>query len=490
MDSAYCPRSFASYDAATASSGVDQKDAAGLKDCPVCFGPVSVSIDADSSDPDTTRLVCHYLCANCTWSSRECSVVVPADGLLALTSSRELDSPEEKALTKQRDVLIAEAARELEICCRRRIAERNQEGDAFFNSLTKMWAQRELEEGRRKRMQEATSTKGGIDEEKKREEKPSPPFGSCKEGSVPSMDHVKSGQSPLSPRQIAAQMSLCSVTPLSREDLFPLPVRYYARVSRRCRAEQAAGRTGILIKPKLNPLEGDSSLRAGHGQWWKKDSSAVHVVPRVQVCRYGVDPADRTCAVLLQVKNPTLNMIRLRLSRPIRPGGSNDEGVETFPLIHPRELEHILVMDAEFTETHVKARLSSPEVTSSLAPTDFFVLDPANDPYLDLGKGQEEDPTKVKHWDAASALDAPTKINTSRMHLVATQGDTAWVELILRRATDGKGASDIEHDLFAVPLTLQIEVGNGSWEASLIKHRDLPEEEKDLVSINLVMLLR
>jgi hypothetical protein len=56
----------------------------------------------------------------------------------------------------------------------------------------------------------------------------------------------------------------------SANDLLPLPIPLRPRKSRRCRAELAEGRPGILLKPKLNPLEGDSSLRTGHGQWWKK----------------------------------------------------------------------------------------------------------------------------------------------------------------------------------------------------------------------------
>jgi hypothetical protein len=58
--------------------------------------------------------------------------------------------------------------------------------------------------------------------------------------------------------------------PESLEALLPLPVPLRPRKSRRCRAELAEGRPGILVKPKLNPLEGDSSLRTGHAQWWKK----------------------------------------------------------------------------------------------------------------------------------------------------------------------------------------------------------------------------
>jgi hypothetical protein len=56
----------------------------------------------------------------------------------------------------------------------------------------------------------------------------------------------------------------------SLDALLPLAIPLRPRKSRRCRSEMAEGRPGILVKPKLNPLEGDSSLRTGHGQWWKK----------------------------------------------------------------------------------------------------------------------------------------------------------------------------------------------------------------------------
>lgn len=61
----------------------------------------------------------------------------------------------------------------------------------------------------------------------------------------------------------------------ARSELLPLPISLRPRLSRRCRAELAQGRPGILLKPKLNPLEGDSSLRSGHGQWFKKASDNI-----------------------------------------------------------------------------------------------------------------------------------------------------------------------------------------------------------------------
>jgi len=71
-------------------------------------------------------------------------------------------------------------------------------------------------------------------------------------------------------QQAAMQMSMYSTTISSERDLLPVPMRLRSRTVRRCVVELAAGRPGILVKPKAHPLEGDTSLRFGHGQWWKK----------------------------------------------------------------------------------------------------------------------------------------------------------------------------------------------------------------------------
>lgn len=516
VDSAYCPRSLIFCDASSASSGL-QKDG-GCKDCPICFSPVSFSIDKNvslTSEGAITHLVCSYLCGHCQWSSRECGVTSNADKLLEYTTPDDVDIEKKKELEKQRGLAIAEISKELESCLQQRIMEKNKVGDDLFNAITTMWAQREQDEQRRKRMVIGTTqTKGGIDDSsgeswslqtlersllKKKMELDASNSTPEKEGTLTSFqdnDDKMAGDTTGNPKdiptanQIAAQMTLTTTTPQSRSDLFPLPVSYRARVSRRCRAELAAGRTGILVKPKLNPLEGDTSLRAGHGQWWKKDSSAVHVVPRVQLCRHGADTKTQKYAALMKVKNPTLNMIRLRLSGPSDLEEEKTEGEDTstsFPQIDEHELENILV--DPFTETFVQGVLCNPESMVSLTPTDFFVLEPADDPFLDIGKGKEEEPPAVKDWDATSTLDSMDDSNTSQLKLVATRGDTAWVELILCNATAEDFSSNVNKYL-ALPLALQIEVGNGSWEASLIKRRDLPDEEQDLVTLSLVTLLR
>lgn len=191
----------------------------------------------------------------------------------------------------------------------------------------------------------------------------------------------------------------------------------------------------------------------------------------------------------MKVRNPTLNIIRLRLSDSSFFGGDRKDEIDTLsPTISPRELENILL--DPFEETFVQAHLCPPGTTSSLLPTEWLVLDHAEDPFLDIGKGREEDPPAVTKWDASSALGAFSGSNKSMMRIVATQRDKAWIELMLCIDPSDGGKDDTTNNYLAVPMAMQIEVGNGSWEASLIKCRDLPEEEIDAVTLDLLDLLR
>lgn len=86
----------------------------------------------------------------------------------------------------------------------------------------------------------------------------------------------------------------CPILPATMSEMLPLPVPLRVRNSIRCRAEMAQGRPGILLKPKINPLDGDSSVRSGQGQWWKKVRVNVFVlltaevfdIPRIVVPTY------------------------------------------------------------------------------------------------------------------------------------------------------------------------------------------------------------
>ena len=174
-------------------------------------------------------------------------------------------------------------------------------------------------------------------------------------------------------------------------------------------------------------------------------------------------------------------MIRLRFS-----------GAHTLPdggKIDAKELENILI--DPFMETMIaRAELCSSNSLSSITPSDWIELDSAEDLLLDIGKRQEEDPQAVRSWDFVPLLDALDSDSLPKLKIVASRGDTSWIEMILPQSV--VRGSDIEKatsNFVAVPLSMQIEVGNGSWDASLIKRRDIPQQEKDLVQIGFVVLL-
>lgn len=520
VDAVYCPRCFSYCASPPTSLGIcDKNDARGLgggggsatscKDCPICFCPVSVSIDVAPASPEEgvkKQLLCHYLCGYCGWSSQECGVTCNASKLLKYQSFREGDKDVAKEWETQKQKIIFEISRELEYCLSQKVELKNKECDSLFSSIVESCVKIEKEDERNRRLgigeisrkTESAVSCGGwggwslesLEQSlvKKKEVFDSPwmwltdgPFAPHETTTNDQVSEEKYQQQP-SPQQTAAQMVVTNKSTNLRSDLLPLPVPFRSRVSRRCLAELAAGKTGILIKPKLNPLEGDSSIKFGQGQWWKKDSNAVHVVPRVQLFRHGSNPGKNSFVALLKVRNPTLGMIRLRLSGPSVSNNSSS------PTIDQLELDDILI--DPINETFVLGRLCPFDVTSSLSPTEWLELAHAEDAFLDIGKGREQDPQEVLEWDANTILGSIGGGRGSSMRIVATRRDTAWVELKVTMAPD-----DIESGLshrksyLAIPTTMEIEVGNGSWDASLIKRRDLPENVVDVATLGVIVLL-
>jgi len=104
-----------------------------------------------------------------------------------------------------------------------------------------------------------------------------------------------------------------------------------------------------------------------------------------------------------------------------------------------------------------------------------------------MGKEQEEDPIEVLHWEPSTVFDSSDDDTVSTLRILTTRKDTAWVEMIYSVGFDLDSVPDDNYLAFSIGL--QIEVGNGSWDASLIKKRDLPEDENDIVTLNIVALL-
>ncbi|VEU43001.1 unnamed protein product [Pseudo-nitzschia multistriata] len=258
----------------------------------------------------------------------------------------------------------------------------------------------------------------------------------------------------------------------SIESLLPLQIPLRPRKSRRCRAELAENRPGILVKPKLNPLEGDSSLRTGHGQWWKKDSSAVEVLPRVRVSAAATDGSRH--AFLIKVSNPTLGTVRLRLAPSPYAGERHWDNNE----VTTKRLENIIV--DPFKRISLDAVLDV-EVANKIEATDMCELEPVEDSFLELGnKTSDNVPEAVSSWEAGNVLSDSkvSKENSATLRKLGQKKSVAWFELVVMESQRDSTAHT------AVPVSMHLQVGDGSWESSLVQSRG----DDDFVSFDLVIV--
>ena len=261
-------------------------------------------------------------------------------------------------------------------------------------------------------------------------------------------------------------------TTAQHQQLLPIPLCLRARAVKRCLKELEAGRPGILVKPKVNPLDGDTSLRYGHGQWWKKDSSAIHSVPRVQIQEHKFNPSTSQHALLFQLKNPTLGPVRLRIH-------SNFHETTTTTTSFPESYNAVL--DSMTLQS---------EVVNVIPPTpsdamDRFVLEAVEDAFLDIGTGTDVG-GNVHGWGASASASDIEWSEERNCKLIGVINDMAWVQFV----TAGLGESVSDGKFMATPLILEIEVGDDSWESSLIQARDMKDGGKDCVSFTILPVWR
>jgi hypothetical protein len=138
------------------------------------------------------------------------------------------------------------------------------------------------------------------------------------------------------------------------------------------------------------------------------------------------------------------------------------------------------------TQQYVNAKLA-PGVAHNLQATDMCQLEAAEDSFLELGKSSSnEEPEQVAKWDAGDVLfDSKVSPDTlpSSLRLVEQKNSCAWFELVLLESSMEKGIN------CAVPLSLQIQVGEGSWDSSLIQPEPTEgDEKKDMVNFDLVIV--
>jgi len=363
-------------------------------------------------------------------------------------------------------------------------------------------------------------------------------------------------------------------TSSSSQLLLPTPIKLRTRAVRRDYKELSIGRPGIVIKPKVNPLEGDSSLRYGHGQWWKKDSSAIHTVPKLTIPKYTYNRSTSEYALLLHISNPTLGPMTLKLhtSFSMLDTNSSEDTTSAKPtkksnkvstmnsstalpnLISsiPKSYPNIILDPIHNYKSKVNVGVIPPRCNQCETKMNSFSLESMEDAYLELGglsaasgvgggsttsiktagSGNMNSNTKyiVDRWEdeivwsnAAPMTTTTSSKNTKNIEvdgekkkedkttattkcnfkLLQKDNDSAFIlfqvsddsnrisktntNVSTSRTDDAQSKHDehsySDYEFLSCPIVMEIDVGNGSWESSLIQPKASSKEgEKDSVS--------
>ena len=267
VDSAYCPQCLSFHDASSAAQlGYCPKPS--CVRCPACQSIISCR--------KIEGLFC-YACGQCDWKSTQCHLTVDAS-----SSEGEIPKEEvEQAVTKLAEMLTERrqaggAKKAAELHYKRVVA-----GYEYMLKPESLSSKASARTTIDKKGGEAWSVED-LEKSMKEKQEALAVGDETINSLFPPVEHIdlddkKAQQQTIDPDLAKLPPSCLSLQSINTGapcwtmmDLLPLPVPLRARKSRRCRAELADGKPGILLKPKLNPLEGDSSLRTGHGQWWKK----------------------------------------------------------------------------------------------------------------------------------------------------------------------------------------------------------------------------
>lgn len=186
-------------------------------------------------------------------------------------------------------------------------------------------------------------------------------------------------------------------------------------------------------------------------------------------------------AFLLKVSNPTLGTVRLKLAVSSYQGETEwDDPATTSSM-----LEQVMV--DPLTQQIVDAQLDT-SVSGVHQETEPCELEAAEDSFLQLGKTSDNDtlPEPVAKWEAGDIL-FDSKVSKDALplsiKLVGQKKSVAWFELVLVEPALTRD------DVFcAVPLSLQIQVGDGSWDSSLVQTQQLEEgDPDDFISFDVVI---
>lgn len=225
----------------------------------------------------------------------------------------------------------------------------------------------------------------------------------------------------------------------------------------------------------------------------EQDSSAIHVIPRVRVvqshafCFRAQDSAPEWTRVvfLLKVSNPTLGNVRLRFSESSYSGEvdywNNGEKSSDSPFF-----SRLLVDSLSRTIVHAAFR---PNLVDSMARSETVDLLSAEDSIIELGGKALRTPAQVLNWSPDNSVDAKDAVgyapkDAPSMRLIATNAADAWFELSIRDTSSYSVLTTC-----TVPLALEVDLGNGSWESSLIPVTENVASDKAVFDIVLAWTL-
>lgn len=266
VDSAYCPQCLTFHDAATgALLGYCPK--ASCRRCPLCLSVATVHTDPPTGT--SGGIECFYKCGFCDWTSKDCQ--------LSVTVSSDDDN-------KLGRLELMRASEDMSVALTERRKQARQPVEALHKYVTEQWSNHSKQQRRNDKNRheddwslerlEAKLLERAANLHFDHSDYPLPNVPGLEVKRMSIQDILKQDSEALPANRYPNDVSLLSYhfQSLDAEPLLPLPIPLALRQSRRCRAELAEGRPGILLKPKLNPLEGDSSLPTGHGQWHRKVS--------------------------------------------------------------------------------------------------------------------------------------------------------------------------------------------------------------------------
>jgi hypothetical protein len=429
----------------------------------LCTAIASVVVN---DDDDTETVACYYQCGFCEWNSKACGIVVIFDKEEPICKEKLMQVSKklaEMATSKQEESLAAQTARYQDLLTTLGKQEEFIQNDkpptvkrsGIPHQGPQAWNVQSLEESLVAKQQQLLEAPNCI--------------GSSNLPVVIMDDSPRlldaTLQTVSTTTLLLQPLASCHALPTLASELLPLPLPLRARTSRRCLAELRQGRSGILVKPKLNPLEGDSSLKSGHGQWWKKDSSAIHVIPKLTIFK---QQSPRQNKFLIQMANPNMCTVRARLAAAAAASQKKYTGEEYGNDKHV--IKHVLMDSLEENYENVVLDWNA---TCNMAASDFVELESVQDSFLEMGRVTLL-PDAVATWNGSSVL-VTTAAEETSCRLVACQKDVAWFELHVKSSaivTNHTGDSSNNNDDFvAVPIALQIQVGDGSWESSLIPQK-------------------